>query len=220
MKKVLVTSLLFMSTLSLAYDIQKNLPVNYDIVKANGKSVALLGNQIELGDTAPDFRVVNDKFSLKTKADFAGKPLLISTVPSLDTGVCSIQTKRFNDEVENLPQDVVMLTISADLPFAQKRFCQAEKIDKLMTLSDSVWRDFGMNYGLLIKDMGLLARAIFVISPDDKIVYKEVVSELSEQPNYDAALKALRSISEQQMDDSEESLAGVTEEQAKKSDNL
>ncbi|MDA8622309.1 thiol peroxidase, partial [Psychrosphaera sp.] len=145
---------------------------------------------------------------------------LISAVPSLDTGVCSIQTKRFNDEVENLPQDVVMLTISADLPFAQKRFCQAEKIDKLMTLSDSVWRDFGMNYGLLIKDMGLLARAIFVISPDNKIVYKEVVAELSEQPNYDAALEALRSISEQQTADQEDSLAGVTEEQAKKTGNL
>ena len=220
MKKVLVTSLLFMSTLTLAYDIQKNLPVNYDIVKANGKSVALLGNQIELGDTAPNFRVVNNKFTLKTKADFSGKPLLISTVPSLDTGVCSIQTKRFNDEVENLPQDVVMLTISADLPFAQKRFCQAEKIDKLMTLSDSVWRDFGMNYGLLIKDMGLLARAIFVISPDGQVVYKEVVSELSAQPNYDAALDALRSISEQQTDETEEPIASITEEQAKKSDSL
>ncbi|GAB3004126.1 thiol peroxidase [Psychrosphaera aestuarii] len=198
MKKALISSLMFVSTLSFAYDIQKNLPINLDIVKANGKAVVLLGNQVQVGDIAPDFKVVDANFSLKTKADFSGKPLLISAVPSLDTGVCSIQTKRFNEEVDNLPQDVVMLTVSADLPFAQKRFCQAEDIDKLMTLSDSVWRDFAMNYGLLIKDMGLLARAIFVISPDDKIVYKEVVSELSEQPNYDAALAVLRSISEQQ----------------------
>ncbi len=197
MKKILASSLIFMSSLSLAYDIQKNLPVHFDAVKANGKAVALLGNKVSLGDTAPNFKVVNDKFKVKTLQDFTGKPLLISVVPSLDTGICSLQTKRFNDEVENLPQDVVMLTISTDLPFAQKRFCQAEHIDKLMTLSDSVWRDFGMNYGLLIKDMGLLARAIFVISPDNKVIYKEIVSDLSEQPDYDSALIALKGISEQ-----------------------
>lgn len=203
MKKLLATSLLLLSCTSLAYDIQKNLPVNYDKVKANGKPVALLGNQIEVGQQAPDFRVVDDKFKIKTKHDFAGKPLLISAVTSLDTGVCSLQTKRFNDAMELLPQDVEVITISADLPFAQKRFCQAENIERIQTYSDSVWRDFAMNYGLLIKDMGLLARAVFVIGPDNEVVYKEIVSELSEQPDYDAALSVLVSISEQNPNDSE-----------------
>lgn len=197
MKKLLATSLLLLSASSFAYDIQKNLPINYDAVKANGKPVALLGNQVKVGQQAPDFRVVNERFVVKTKHDFAGKPLLISVVTSLDTGVCSLQTKRFNDAIESLPQDVEVITISADLPFAQKRFCKAENIERITTLSDSVWREFGMNYGLLIKDMGLLSRAVFVISPDNEIVYKEIVSELSEQPDYDAALAALVAISEQ-----------------------
>lgn len=203
MKKLLATSLILLTSCSFAYDIQKNLPVNYDTVKANGKPVALLGNQIKVGQQAPDFRVVDDKFRVKTKHDFAGKPVLVSAVTSLDTGVCSLQTKRFNDAMEELPQDVEIITISADLPFAQKRFCQAENIERIITYSDSVWREFGMNYGLLIKDMGLLARAVFVISPDNEVVYKEIVSELSEQPNYDAALAALIAISEQNVIDSE-----------------
>ena len=203
MKKLLATSLILLTSCSFAYDIQKNLPVNYDTVKANGKPVALLGNQIKVGQQAPDFRVVDDKFRVKTKHDFAGKPVLVSAVTSLDTGVCSLQTKRFNDAMEELPQDVEIITISADLPFAQKRFCQAENIERITTYSDSVWREFGMNYGLLIKDMGLLARAVFVISPDNEVVYKEIVSELSEQPNYDAALAALIAISEQNVIDSE-----------------
>ncbi|MDC2888363.1 thiol peroxidase [Psychrosphaera algicola] len=174
-----------------AADIQKDLPIHYDIVSAGDKPVALLGPQINVGQLAPNFKVVDSKFKTKSLSDFKGKPVLISVVPSLDTGVCSIQTKRFNDEVSNLPQDIVMLTISADLPFAQKRFCQAENVDKLMTLSDSVWRDFGMSYGVLIKDMGLLARSVFVIGPDGVIFYKEIVAKLSEQPDYDAAFHAI-----------------------------
>lgn len=180
-----------------AADIQKDLPIHYNIVSAGGKPVALLGQQIDVGQLAPNFKVVDSKFKTKSFSDFKGKPILISVVPSLDTGVCSIQTKRFNDEVSNLPQDIVMLTISADLPFAQKRFCQAENVDKLMTLSDSVWRDFGMSYGVLIKDMGLLARSVFVIGPDGVIFYKEIVAKLSEQPDYDAAFHAITQVSEQ-----------------------
>lgn len=204
MKKLLASSLILLTSCSFAYDIQKNLPVNYDAVKANGKPVALLGNQVQVGQQAPDFRVVDDKFRVKTKHDFAGKPVLISAVTSLDTGVCSLQTKRFNDAMETLPQDVEIITISADLPFAQKRFCQAENIERITTYSDSVWRDFAMNYGLLIKDMGLLARAVFVISPDNEVVYKEIVAELSEQPDYEAALAALVAISEQNVPEAEE----------------
>ena len=197
MKYSILLLLTIASSFSFAYDIQKDLPVNFNLVKAGDKPVALLGTQVILGQAAPDFKVVNNKFSVKTLADFAGKPLLISVVSSLDTGICSIQTKRFNDEFDNLPQDIVMLTISTDLPFAQKRFCNSENIDKIQTLSDSVWRDFGMNYGVLIKDMGLLARAIFVVSPEGKITYKEIVNKLSEQPDYDGALAAIVAVSEQ-----------------------
>lgn len=197
MKHIIAVSALLMSSLGIAADIQKDLPVQYNLVKAGDKSVALLGNQVEIGEKAPAFKVVDNRFVVKSLSDYLGKPILISVVPSLDTGVCSMQTKRFNEEVSNLPQDVVMLTISADLPFAQKRFCQAENVDKLITLSDSVWRDFAMNYGVLIKDMGLLTRSIFVISPDGIVSYKEIVPNLSEQPNYELALAAIQNVSEQ-----------------------
>jgi len=197
MKQFIAACTLFLANISSAMDIQQGLNVTYDLVNAGSKPVALLGNQVVVGQQAPGFKVVDNKFRVKSLEDFAGKPILISVVPSLDTGVCSIQTKRFNDEVANLPQDVVMLTISADLPFAQKRFCQAENVDKLETLSDSVWREFGIHYGVLIKDMGLLARSIFVIGPDGKLNYKEIVKNLSEQPNYEKALVALNALSEQ-----------------------
>lgn len=197
-----ILSLIF-APAALSYDIQKDLPINYELVTAGGKPVALLGNQVNVGDSAPSFRVVDEKFRVKTLQDYLGRPILISAVPSLDTGVCSIQTKRFNDEVANLPQDIIMLTISADLPFAQQRFCQMENIDKVITLSDSVWRDFAMNYGLLIKDMGLLARAIFVLAPDGTVQYKQIVSKLSSLPDFDQALKALTNVSEQMDGDAE-----------------
>lgn len=197
MIKQIISAVALLSTSVLAYDIQQDLPVHYDLVKAGSKPVALLGNQVSVGKQAPNFKAVDDKFRVKQLSDYRGQPILVSVVPSVDTGICSMQTKRFNEEVANLPQDIVMLTISADLPFAQKRFCQAENIDKVETLSDSVWRDFGMNYGLLIKDMGLLARAIFVIAPDGLVTYKEIVPSLSSHPNYDGALAAIKQVSEQ-----------------------
>jgi thiol peroxidase len=166
-----------------------------NLVMAGSKYVTLLGNQVNLGDDAPDFKVVTESFSPVTLADFKNKSILISVVPSLDTGVCSIQTKRFNEEMANLPADVVMLTISNDLPFAQKRFCKTEKVDSIKVLSDAVWRDFGQNYGLLIKDMGLLTRAIFIIDSDGKIAYKELVANISLHPDYDKALSKLKSMS-------------------------
>jgi len=167
-----------------------------NLVMAGSKYVTLLGNQVNIGDDAPNFKVVTESFAPVTLAEFKHKPVLISVVPSLDTGVCSIQTKRFNDEVANLPADVVMLTISNDLPFAQKRFCKTEKVDSIRVLSDAVWRDFGHNYGLLIKDMGLLTRAIFIIDVDGKIVYKELVGNISQHPDYDTALAKLKSLSQ------------------------
>lgn len=167
-----------------------------NLVMAGNKYVTLLGNQVNLGDIAPDFKVVTESFSPVTLAEFKNKAVLISVVPSLDTGVCSIQTKRFNEEVTNLPEDVVILTISNDLPFAQKRFCKTEKVDNIKVLSDAVWRNFGQNYGLLIKDMGLLTRAIFIIDTDGKIAYKELVSNISQHPDYDTALAKLKSLSQ------------------------
>ena len=167
-----------------------------NLVMAGSKYVTLLGNQVNVGDEAPNFKVVTEAFAPVTLAEFKDKPVLISVVPSLDTGVCSIQTKRFNDEVANLPADVVMLTISNDLPFAQKRFCKTEKVDNIRVLSDAVWRDFGHNYGLLIKDMGLLTRAIFIIDVDGKIAYKELVANISQHPDYDTALMKLKSLSQ------------------------
>ena len=167
-----------------------------NLVMAGKKYVTLLGNQVNLGENAPNFKVVNESFSPVMLNEFKNKSVLISVVPSLDTGVCSIQTKRFNEEIANLPEDVVMLTISNDLPFAQKRFCKTEKIDSIKVLSDAVWRDFGQKYGLLIKDMGLLTRAIFIVDTEGKIAYKELVGNISQHPDYDTALAKLKSLSQ------------------------
>ncbi|WP_434017555.1 thiol peroxidase [Thalassotalea sediminis] len=173
----------------------QSLTESYDLVKAGDKYITLLGDQVNVGSQAPSFKVVDEMFSPVTLSEFAGKPLLISVVPSLDTGVCSIQTKRFNEEAAKLGDDLTLLTISNDLPYAQKRFCKDENIEQLQVLSDSVWREFGKNYGLLIKDMGLLTRAIFVIDASGKITYKELVANISQHPNYEAALAALQEVS-------------------------
>ena len=162
------------------------------MVKAGDKYVTLLGEQVNVGEQAPQFKVVDKNFAPVTLKDFQGQTLLISVVPSLDTGVCSIQTKRFNEEAAKLPINITVLTISNDLPFAQKRFCDVEKVDNIKVLSDSVWRDFGVNYGLLIKDMGLLTRAIFIINDQGKVVYKELVANISQHPNYDKALAKVK----------------------------
>ncbi|WP_303451482.1 thiol peroxidase [Colwellia sp. 1_MG-2023] len=171
-----------------------SLPETNNLVMAGEKFITLLGNQIAIGDQAPNFKVVNGTFSPVTLADFTNKTLLISVVPSLDTGVCSLQTKRFNDEVSNFSDEVVMLTISNDLPFAQKRFCKNENVEKVQVLSDAVWRDFGSQYGLLIKDMGLLTRAIIIIDNQGKVSYKELVKNISNHPNYDLALSELNKL--------------------------
>ena len=178
-----------------AETVSPNLTETTNLVMAGKKYVTLLGTQVKLGESAPNFKVVTESFAPVTLSEFNDKHVLISVVPSLDTGVCSIQTKRFNEEVANLPADVVMLTISNDLPFAQKRFCKTEKVDSIKVLSDAVWRDFGQKYGLLIKDMGLLTRAIFIIDVEGKIAYKELVGNISQHPDYDTALAKLKSLS-------------------------
>jgi thiol peroxidase len=164
-------------------------------VKIADKVVKLSADQQFTGDKAPNFKVVDEQFNPVQLNDFIGQTVLISVVPSIDTGTCSLQTKRFNDEVLNLPANVTILTISTDLPFAQKRFCSTEKIEQLRLLSDAVWRDFGLKYGLLIEDMGLLARAILIIDGQGIIRYQQVVEQIAKQPDYEDALKALNKLS-------------------------
>ena len=176
---------------SLAVDTTADLASRVSDVKAGTQQIVLLGEALQTGQPAPFFKVVDNNFKTVQLRDFAGKTILISVVPSIDTGVCSLQTKRFNSEVANLPDGVVLLTISTDLPFAQKRYCQQEQVADMAVLSDAVWRDFGSNYGLLIKDMGLLTRAILLIDHTGTVRYQQLVPELAQEPDYDAALAAL-----------------------------
>ena len=177
-----------------AVDLQRSLPERLSKVKAGSQQIILLGTEAETGKAATNFKVVDNNFKTVSLSDFKGKTVLISVVPSIDTGTCSLQTKRFNQEVANLPQDLILLTISTDLPFAQKRYCQQEQVDKLTVLSDAVWRDFGSNYGLLIKDMGILARAVLIIDAKGELAYQQLVPELAQEPDYNAALEALKRI--------------------------
>lgn len=153
--------------------------------------VTLLGNEIKVGDTAPNFTVLNNDLQEVSLDDYKGKKKLISVVPSIDTGVCSDQTRRFNEEAEKL-DNVHVLTISMDLPFAQKRWCAAEGIENLDTLSDHRDADFGEKYGVLIKELRLLARSIFVVDSNDKVTYVEYVDEVSNHPDYESALEAIK----------------------------
>ena len=189
---------LLFTNITLIFNVQAsnhdNLTQTHNLVKANNKYITLLGTQVAINEQAPNFKVVDKNFSPVQLSDFSDQTILISVVPSLDTGVCSLQTKRFNEEAAKLPKNITLLTISNDLPFAQKRFCKVESIDQIKVLSDSVWRNFGENYGLIIKDMGLLTRAIFIIDNKGKVKYKELVANISEHPDYAGALSAVKNI--------------------------
>ncbi len=180
-------------SVAIAADYPENM-LDIGKVSAQGKPVTLLGKGISVGDSAPNFKVVDDNFIPVTLEDYKGQAVLISVVPSLDTGICSLQTKHFNEKVASQFPAVAMLTISADLPFAQKRFCKAENIDKITTLSDSVWRDFGQKYGLIIKDMGLLTRTVFILDESHNIIYKQLVSSLSTEPEYNSVIEKLKTL--------------------------
>lgn len=160
-------------------------------VTFKGKPVTLVGQQISVGDTAPDFTVLSNNLQPVSLSDYQGKIKLISVVPSIDTGVCSEQTKRFNEEADKL-DNVQVLTISMDLPFAQTRWCAANGIKNLDILSDHRDADFGKKYGVLIQELRLLARAIFVIDSNNKVTYVEYVSEVGNHPDYDKALEAAK----------------------------
>jgi thiol peroxidase len=160
-------------------------------VTFKGNPVTLIGNEVKVGDQAPDFKVLANDLSEVTLADTKGHVRLISVVPSLDTGVCDAQTRRFNEEAAKL-DNVKVLTISVDLPFAQKRWCGANGIENVQTLSDHRDVSFGQAYGVLIKELRLLARAVFVIDSNDKITYVEYVPEATNHPNYEAAIEAAK----------------------------
>lgn len=159
-----------------------------------GNPATLLGPEVEVGDAAPDFRVVDNGLQPVTLATDAGKVRLITVVPSIDTPVCDSMTRRFNRDAAELPDSVAVYTISVDLPFAQKRWCGNAGIDKVQTLSDYQERSFGLNYGLLLKDLKLLARAVYVIDQNGQVAYAELVSEVTAEPDYTAALEAVRQL--------------------------
>lgn len=160
-------------------------------VTFNNDPVTLQGTEIKVGDAAPDFTVLANDLSEKTLKDYEGKVKLIATVPSVDTGVCSEETHRFNKEADKL-DNVQVLTISMDLPFAQGRWCAAEGVKNLELLSDHRDADFGKKYGTLIEELRLNTRAVFVVDADDKVQYVEYVSEVTNHPDYDAALEAAK----------------------------
>lgn len=157
-------------------------------VTFKGSPLELSGTPPQVGDTAPAFTLADGGLSPVNLSDSAGKIRVISVVPSVDTPVCSIQTARFNKELDNLPDSVVGYTISVDTPFAQKRWCAAEGVEKMTLLSDYKGNTFGKDYGLYIDALGLLARSVFIVDGDGKIVYAELVPEIAEEPNYEAAL--------------------------------
>lgn len=156
-----------------------------------GNPVTLLGQEVKVGEKAPNFTVLANDLSPVTLENSKGSVRLISVVPSLDTGVCDAQTRRFNEEAANLG-NVQILTVSVDLPFAQKRWCGAAGIDKVQTVSDHRDLSFGEAYGVVIQELRLLARAVFVIDSNDVVTYAEYVSEATNHPNYEAAIEAAK----------------------------
>ncbi|MDR3603839.1 MAG: thiol peroxidase [Syntrophaceae bacterium] len=164
------------------------------LVTFKGNPLTLIGKEVKVGDAAPDFTALANDLSPISLSSFKGKPLIISSVPSLDTPVCDMSTRRFNQEATALGSDVTILTISMDLPFAQARWCGAAGVQNIMTLSDHRDASFGMAYGLLIKELRLLARAVFVIDKNGKIQYLQLVPEVAQEPDYDGALDALKKV--------------------------
>ncbi|EME75314.1 thiol peroxidase [Bacillus sonorensis] len=158
-----------------------------------GNPVTLVGSDVHAGDQAPDFTVLSNSLEEVTLQDIKGKPAIISVIPSIDTGVCDAQTRRFNEEAASLGS-VKVYTISADLPFAQARWCGANGIENVETLSDHREMSFGEAFGVYIKELRLLARAVFVLDENGKVVYTEYVSEATNHPDYEKAIEAAKSL--------------------------
>ena len=164
------------------------------IITFKGNPMTLVGPELKAGGQAPEFTVVDGGLARVTLSDYTGKVKLISAVPSLDTPVCDTETRRFNQEAAQLPGNVAVLTISLDLPFAQKRWCGAAGIDRVTVLSDYQDRSFGLAYGVLIKELKLLSRSIFIIDRENVIRYIQHVPEVTSEPDYGAVLTAVKTV--------------------------
>jgi thiol peroxidase len=161
------------------------------VITMKGNPLTLMGRELKVGDFAPDFEVLDNNLSPVKGSSFKGKVCVISSVPSLDTPVCDMETRRFNQEAENLNADIQILTISMDLPFAQKRWCGAAGVTNVVTLSDHRNASFGTAYGVLIKELRLLARCVFIVDREGIIRYIQMVKEISEEPDYQAIMDAV-----------------------------
>jgi len=160
----------------------------------HGNPLTLVGSAVKAGDQAPEVTLINNDLAPVRISDYKGKVLVISAVPSLDTPVCDLETRRFNSEAAGLGDQVVILTVSMDLPFAQKRWCGAAGVERVITLSDHREAAFGQAYGLLIKELRLLARCVLVLDREQKIRYVQLVKELSSEPDYAAVLAAVKKL--------------------------
>jgi thiol peroxidase len=166
----------------------------FGVVTMKGSPLTLMGQEVKVGDRAPDFTVVDNNLGSFQFSSRAGKVSILSAVPSLDTPVCDLETRRFNQEAASLGPGVEILTISMDLPFAQKRWCGAAGVDRVKTYSDHREAAFGLAYGVLIKELRLLARAVWVVDGSGLIHYLQLVKELSTEPDYEAVLQAVRQL--------------------------
>ena len=164
------------------------------LVTMKGNPITLIGTELQVGDRAPDFVTIDNDLNPVSFDSFRGKVCIISSVPSLDTPVCDMETRRFNDEAGRLGDDVEILTISMDLPFAQKRWCGAAGVEAVQTLSDHRDAAFGQAYGVLIKGLRLLARAVFVVDKEGTIRHMELVKEIASEPHYDSVLTAVKDL--------------------------
>jgi thiol peroxidase len=163
-------------------------------ITMKGNPLTLIGRLPEVGQSAPDFEVLDNNLTPVKLSSFKGKICIIVSVPSLDTPICDIETRRFNTEAANLSADVVILTISMDLPFAQKRWCGAAGIDKVITLSDHRNAEFGAAFGTIIKELRLLARAVFVVDKNGIVKLVQLVKEVAQEPDYAAVLAAVKQL--------------------------
>jgi len=164
------------------------------VITMKGQGLVLLGNEVKIGDLPEDVTLAGNDLSDVKLSSFQGQVCIISVVPSLDTPVCDVMTRRFNEAAGELAGDVVVLTISTDLPFAQARWCGAADAENVITLSDYRDVSFGEAFGVLIKGLRLLARAVFVVDTDGVVRYEQIVPELTDEPDYDAAIRAAKSL--------------------------
>ena len=164
------------------------------LVTLKGKPITLVGDEVRVGQAGPDFEAVDNDLKPVRLSSLKGKVVILCSVPSLDTSVCDIETRKFNEKAGQLAGDVKVLTISMDLPFAQKRWCGAAGIKNVQTLSDHRDASFGQSFGVLIKELRLLARAVFVIDKTGVVRYKQIVPEISGEPDYEAAINAAKGL--------------------------